>query len=111
MRLTEDEGRFLRKRKKMVRAWPYAGGVMLVLIIGIMVQMFITQPIMLNPFIVMEQVNEGLIETGTLHMMAMMVPVMFLLCFSLVIIAVILGFSVIQIEKRYIGIITREETA
>ena len=107
MELTDKERRFVAKRTKFVQAWPLVGGVLLCLVLGLGVWLFLSKPLLANPFVVLSKLNSGSIPASTLTLMAVLLPVSVLMCLILAIAVVLFCFAAFANEKKYIQMIHR----
>ena len=105
MLITERQKRFLKKRRKLIRVWPYLGTLLLLFIAVFIVWLLIRKPLLVNPFYVINGLGAGTIEQSTLLLMAGMLPIMFAACLLLLIAIVIFTFSAFSNEKKHIKVI------
>lgn len=105
MALPEPDLDFLRLRKRLVRWWPMAAYALLSVLALCLVGLVYNSPYLANPFFVAKQLGSGLIESPTLAISAVLLPVVVLLLFLVVAIFIILGFALFANEKRYLKII------
>jgi len=105
MKLTEDERRFLLKRKWFVRTWRYAGLILIFAISGISLWLYIKSPLLINPFEVASQIESGTLKESTLTIMALITPIMVLTCLLLLMIIIIFAFVAFSNERKYLRII------
>ncbi len=104
--LSEKQLEFLRRRRKLVRWWPLGGGLLLLVIGGLAGGLFWRAPVFVNPFLVESQLQAGQMPDATEAMLAVLLPVMVLLCLFFAAILVLLTFSAIANERRHLQIIT-----
>jgi hypothetical protein len=107
MRLTAEEQRFLTKRARLVRTWPVVGAVLLTLLIALGLWLFLSRPMLANPFVVFARLESGSVPESQLVLMAAMLPVVVLLCIFVAITVVLFAFAVFSTEKRYLKLIER----
>ncbi len=103
--MTEDENRFIIRRVKLVRAWPWAGSALIVLICGLGAWLYTTRPLLVDPFAVLARVHDDSIPASTLTFMAALLPVAVLTCLFLAIVIVLFAFAAFAIEKKYLALL------
>jgi hypothetical protein len=107
MQLTHKESDFLAKRAWLVRAWPVVGTLLLFFVLGLGVWLFLSRPLLANPFVVMARLKDDSISSSILSLMAGLLPVVVLMCVVLALAIVLFGFAAFAIEKKYIALIER----
>jgi hypothetical protein len=107
MEMTSDEMRFLTRRRRLVRAWPLVGAFLLCLVTGLGVWLFLTRPLLANPFAVLSMLRTDSIPASTLALMASLLPVAVLTCIVLVLAIVFFAFASFVNEKKYLTMIQR----
>lgn len=108
MRLSEEDLRFLAKRARLVQAWRYVGAILLAMIVGLGMWLFLSKPLLANPFTVMERLQSNAIAESTIALMAGMLPIVVLMCIALAVAVVLFAFAAFSNEKKYLAIIQRE---
>jgi hypothetical protein len=102
--LSEDDRRFLERRRMASKAWPYLRVILIVAILGVAAFLYIRSPSMLNPFETAQRIKAGTLEPGTIRLMASLLPMMFWLCLIVLAVAVIVMESAAAQERRYLSI-------
>jgi len=105
MELEEKQKTFLKNRRRLTRFWPLVGSLLLLGIFALLVWLFLKNPLLINPYKIINKLDSGTIEYSTLVFMAAFLPMMFLMCFLLLVTMVIFTFSFIANEKKYLKII------
>lgn len=105
MDINESNQAFLQKRAIMIKFWPYAAGIMLLLIMILLFWLYSNAAWLINPFETFNRLENQTLDYGTLSMMAAMVPILFNALVFILIALIILAFAVISNEKRYQKII------
>lgn len=105
MNLNDQHKRFLAKRRRFARSWPLVGMLLLLGIFGFLVWLFLRNPLLVSPLEIASRLDAGTIEESTLILMAGMLPVMFLGCFFILLVVILLGFAVFSNERKYMKII------
>jgi hypothetical protein len=107
MSLTPDEEAFVEKRRKLARSWPLAGSVMLAALGILTVWLWISTPLLINPWAVFAGLSSKSIPGATLMLMASFLPVVVLACLLILASAVLLAFVAFSNERKHIAIIRR----
>ena len=107
MTLSQKQMNFLEKRRQLLKVWTYAGPSMLLLIIVLVVFLKINTPWLIDPFEVISRLEEGSVETSSLEMMAVLLPVMSCLVCFLLAAFVFLMYLVFTNEKKYLEILNQ----
>ena len=105
--LSEKDIQFIEKRRWFARKWNLVGSLLLVCLGILFFWLFIKSPNLVNPYYVISGIKEGTIEQETLTLMAVMLPVVTLMCFAIMIIVLLFGFAIFTNEKHYLRIIDR----
>ncbi len=105
MELDEKQSSFLKKRRKLVRLWPFVGTLLLFGVVVFLVWQYFKNPMPVNPYEVVSRLESGAIEYSTLMLAAVMLPLVFLMCVLLLIAVIIFTFSAVSNEKKYLKII------
>jgi len=107
MRLTEAEKAFPARRAKRVRTWPVVGAVLLFTLAVLGAWLFVTRPLLADPFTVLARLDAGSIPPSMLTLMAGLLPVVVLLCLVLAAAIVLLVYAAMVNERRHLAIIRR----
>ncbi len=105
MELSQTQQEFLEKRRKLVRSWPAIGLMLLIGMVATLLWLWLQQPMLINPFEVVDRLESGSIENSTVTLMAVMLPLVFLVCFVLLMIVVIFAYAAFANEKKHLAII------
>ena len=97
---------FVAKRRALSRRWNVVGWALIALIIAALGFLFVTSPMLVNPWETMARVRTDSISKPTLQLMAMLLPVVFLGSFLLLIVVVAFQFAAAD-ERRLMGSLTR----
>ena len=109
MSLTPRERDFIEKRRKLLKAWPWAGGGLLLLLAGFTLWLWLRVPLMINPWATIEALRAGTVEETTLTLMAVMLPILVLAVMGVLAVVVTLLFVALSNERRLIGMLDRLE--
>lgn len=107
MEITNEEMRFVTKRRRFVKAWPLVGTILISLAIGLGVWLFLSKPLLANPFTVLSKLKSGSIPHSTLVLMAGILPIVVLMCIALVITIVLFVFASFNNERKYLAMVQR----
>lgn len=105
MELSNEEMRFVTNRRRFVQGWPVVGAILLGLVISLGVWLFLTKPLLANPFIVLSRLKSDSIPASTLTLMAGLLPIAVLMCMALVITIVLFAFASFTNEKKYLAMV------
>jgi hypothetical protein len=105
MNLSQRQSRYLERRRKLLKAWRYTGPMMFLGIIGLVIYIKINSPLLINPYEVISRLESGSIKQSSLEMMAVLLPIVFIIvCFLLVVLVAIM-FAASLNERKYLEII------
>jgi hypothetical protein len=107
MPLTEQDAAFVDRRRKLVQSWPVAGGLCAVVLLGLGVWMWLTRPLLINPWATLRALETSSIPDSTVVLMAGLLPVVVLTCLLLVLAFLVLSFVAFANERRHLAIIDR----
>lgn len=107
MRFSDEERRFLAKRGRLVKTWPYVGGGLLAMLVASAAWTVRNRPLIANPVAVRERLESGDLADSTVSTMAALLPAVVLLCFSLAVVMVLFAFYSFSNERRYLALIRR----
>jgi hypothetical protein len=105
--LTEKDQKFLAARRKAVRLGRPVFVVLLFLFLGVYGYLWFRVPLLANPFHVLGAIEQNALADTTLQTLAVLCPLCFLMAWFLVVLAVVLLLSLLQTERRYLGIVER----
>ena len=111
LHLDEKQLEFLERRRKLVRWWPLGGALLLLIIGGLTALLFWRAPLFVNPFLVESWLKAGQMPDATEAMLAVLLPVMVLLCLFIAAMGVLLAFSANANERRHLKIIAKLQEA
>ena len=105
--LETSDLRFIQKRRRLVRSWNLVGSVTFAGLVAFVAWMFWSQPRLINPLHVVNELEAGGISQATLEIMAVLLPMVVLAVF--LVLAMMLGFTFAMIgnERRYLRMIDR----
>jgi len=103
--LTEQQKMFLDKRTKMVRKWPLAGGILIVVELGLAGWLLWKHPLLINPQAVSAKLRAGAIPDSTLSLMAAFLPFIMIACLGLLAVLILFSFLALVNEKKHLMII------
>ncbi|MFO7665716.1 MAG: hypothetical protein R6V76_03775 [Desulfobacterales bacterium] len=109
MQLSYEDQRFLVKRIRLVQTWRYVGAILLAMLVGLGMWLFLSKPLLANPFVVVTRLKSDAIPEATMVLMAAMLPVVVLTCIALAVAVVLFAFAAFSNEKKYLQIIQCED--
>jgi len=109
MEMNETDRRFLSRRRRLARSWNVVGAALLVLLAATTATVYFRVPLLANPLYVVNLVKQGNLEPASMELMAVLLPIVFLLCLAVVAITVGFGFAIFANERRYLEIIDKFE--
>ncbi len=107
MHINVQSDAFLEKRRKLIAAWSIAGPLSLLGLAAFFVWMYLSTPLLVNPFEVAERLESGAIDEPTLAIMSLLLPVMISLCFLVLVVIILCVYAAISNEKKYLQLIDR----
>jgi len=105
MAIDRDDERFLKARQRLLQTWPMVGWSLLAVMAGYTVWLFLTQPLLVNPFVVMVKLRADTVPVSTMVLMSGLLPLAMLSCIILAGALVLMMFASIAKERRYLRII------
>ncbi len=105
MVMTDPDLEFVAKRRALSRRWNAVGWALIALIIAALGFLFVTSPMLVNPWETMARVRTDSISKPNLQLMAMLLPVVFLGSFLLLMVVVAFQFAAAANERRLIEIV------
>lgn len=106
-RLEPSERAFVEKRARLVGSWPPIGFASIGLLFGLAAWLWLSAPVLVDPWFVLDGLESGAFSEGTIRLMAAMLPVVVLLCLLVVLVSLLLAFAVFSNERRLIALIRR----
>lgn len=106
-RLEPSERAFVEKRAGFAKSWPPVGLASIGLLLGLAAWLWLSAPVLVDPWFVLDGLESGAFSEGTIRLMAAMLPVVVLLCLLVVLVSLLLAFAVFSNERRLIALIRR----
>jgi hypothetical protein len=103
--LTQKELIFIEERKKLLRSWRFVGPFLLGTIIALALFVYITTPLLIDPFGTASRLNAGEIPFSTLRMSTLLLPILFWSVLVLLIAIVGALHFAFANEKKYLAIL------
>ncbi|NOZ08234.1 MAG: hypothetical protein GXO91_05075 [FCB group bacterium] len=105
--LTEKEIQFLNRRRLFISTWKTVAGILLSGLGLLLIGLFFNSPYLVNPAAVARALQEGSLAAPTVNLAALILPIVVLLLFSVIIIFILFGYSIISREKQYLSMIEK----
>lgn len=103
--VSERDREFIERRRKLVAYWRFAGPLLWIMILGFASWVFFRSRLLIDPFEMLARLEAGDLPESTLVIMAALAPVFFSGLFVLLTVLVLILYSAISGEKRYLAII------
>ena len=107
MHLKATDSTFINRRSSLVKYWPVAGSLLLLMLFGLGGWLWIDIPWLINPWEVVDALEAGKLPDSTLTLMAMVLPVIMLACLVFSVLFVLLAWRGFANERRLLEIIER----
>jgi hypothetical protein len=107
MELTEQDKAFLAKRRRLLRAWPVVGALLLATLLALAAWMLYQSPLLINPRELASRIESDNLPASTLAVMAGLLPFTVLTCFMMVAIVIVYGYGIAATERKYLSILQR----
>lgn len=107
--LTPEQESFLKSRSIMVRAWRGIGPALIMALSVFFGFLYLSAPMLLSPFEVMNRLQAETIDLTTLQTMAIMMPMVLLLLCVVLLLIIVLMYAVFRKERRYLAILEQEK--
>lgn len=107
MNMTEHETAFVERRARLVRTWPIVGSICVVSVLGFTVWLWISRPLLVDPWLVVSRLAASAIPESTITLMVAMLPVVFLGCIGVMLSLIAFIFVALSNERKHIDIIRR----
>jgi type VI protein secretion system component VasF len=105
--LEPTDSKFVAKRERLVKSWPYIGSSLICILAGFAGWMWISNPALINPWFVFSELKAESLPDSTVTLMAAMLPVVVIACFLVVLACLLFTFVAFLNEKRHMAIIRR----
>ena len=89
--------------------WPWVGAALLLLLLGFMAVVWWRVPLLINPWAAFADFQDGAIEPATLHLMALMLPVVALLLLVVMLLLLVFITVALRNERRLLELLEREK--
>lgn len=105
--LSESESKFIDRRSHLIRIWPYVGAASLVVIAFLTGYLLLVNPLLINPFYVMAQIETNSIPESTLLLMAGIAPIVVALLLLVMMVMTLYVFAALSNERKLIAVVNR----
>lgn len=96
---------FLRRRRNIIKAWPYVGGGLLAALALFCVWVYLRSPLLIDPTEIVRRLQGDGLDPATTMTMAGLVPLLFLACIFLLFVLVLFTFARFHVESKYLHLI------
>ena len=103
--LAAGDLRYLARRRRLLRAWPWVGGSLLLVLLGVGAWLYLTRPRLADPGFVWRALEAGTLDPATLSLLAALVPVLLLGLLGLAALLILMGFAVAANERRMLRLL------
>ncbi len=103
--LDKKELAFIKRRKRLTSSWQKIGIAMLTMLWVLFLWLFIKTPYLANPFFVSKALKNDSLDKSIIAMSSLFLPIVICLVFLTISVFILLGFSIINNEKKYLEII------
>ncbi len=107
MNLSQQQSNYLDKRRKLLKVWRYVGPLMLLGMIGLVIYLNVSTPLLINPYEVMSRLELGSIEQSSLETMAVLLPMMLIMVCFLLVVLIAMMYAVFSNERKYLEIVKK----
>ena len=104
----KDE-QFLEKRRKLNKAWPIVGTIMMISLVILALYLFFSSPLLINPYKVIELIKANKLSPTTMRLMAVIMPVLVIGLLGTVFICIFYTWLFMIIEKRYLKMLDNRD--
>ena len=105
--LSKRELAYLERRERLLRRWPWVGGLLVLVVLGLAAALVWTAPLLVNPWAVIDRLETGTLEPALQMTMAALLPVVVLVLLALLLVGVLLAFVAFANERRLLGMLRR----
>jgi hypothetical protein len=105
--LSEKEIKLIARLETLPRGRRIYGIIIIGSILGYWVYSIIRHPLMANPFYVLSELKKGTYPKDLLVVVAGLIPLLYSICFFLLLLAVVLGITGVRQRNELLGIIQK----
>jgi membrane-anchored protein YejM (alkaline phosphatase superfamily) len=103
--MNESDRHFLQRRRRLARSWNLVGVALLSVLVATTATLYFRVPLLANPLYVLDLLKDNNLEPASMELMAVILPIVFLICLGAVAVTVGFGFAMFANERRYLAII------
>lgn len=107
MSLSGADAKFIAKRRHLIGAWRYIGGLLSVVVASIAIYLWLRVPLLGNPIETARRLEAGEVANTTLLLSAVMLPLVVVMLFGLVAAFIAVVHRALAHERRHIAIIDK----
>ena len=105
--LSDRESRFVARRARLIRYWPWPGGVLLLALAAGVTWLWFEVPLFINPWATIAALEQDTLPVTTMGAMAAMLPLVVLAALVLLVTLLLITFAALGNEKRLLQIVRR----
>tara|TARA_R110002096_G_scaffold22675_14_gene72723 strand:- start:1600 stop:1959 length:360 start_codon:yes stop_codon:yes gene_type:complete len=107
MSLSGKDAEFVAKRRQLISAWRYVGGLLSLAVAGLALYLWLRVPLLGNPIVTARRVEAGDIADTTLLLSVVMLPIIVIALLVVVASLIAVIYRAFAHEKRHIAIIEK----
>ncbi len=108
--LQPAQAAFLRRRRKLIRVWPFVGGGLLAALALFSGWLFVQNPLLINPMEIVQRLQGSGLDPSTLMTMAGLLPLVFLSSIFLVLLLILFTFAKFRTESKYLALLAEQDS-
>ncbi len=107
MSLSGADAKFIEKRRQLIGAWRYIGGLLSIVVAGSVIYLWLRVPLLGNPIETARRLEAGDVANATLLLSAVMLPLVVIMLFGLAAAFIAVVHRALAHERRHIAIIDK----
>lgn len=107
MSLSSKDAEFLTRRRQLISAWRYVGGMLSLALAGTALYLWLRVPLLGNPLETLRRVEADSIADTTLRLSVVMLPIVTCLLFAVTAALILAIYRALAHERRHIALIDK----
>lgn len=103
--LSDDDLKFIEKRKKINKYWPVFGVLMPLMLISVFLYLFLKVPKLANPYHVIDLLNANKLDPATMSILSVICPLTIDFLFLTMGVLTIYVWLAVRMERQYLRMI------